>query len=135
MALNLISFNFAEINASLQVGDVMYYSESAQNIGGQAMHTVANTRRFGSVALVDRISNVVNVIFEVNPGPSIPSSSAFISFVKDNKINTSSLVGYFASVTFKNNDDQSSIGQDTDAFGKKEIELFSIGASVALSSK
>ena len=53
---------------------------------------------------------------------SPPPLGAFISFAKDKRINTSSLLGYYASVKFVND--------STD-----KIELFSIGSNISESSK
>ena len=51
-----------------------------------------------------------------------PGPDDFISFVKEKKVNTTSLLGYYANVKFVN-----------DSTGK--IELFSVGAGVTESSK
>ncbi len=52
----------------------------------------------------------------------ITDPKSFIMFSKDNKVNLSSILGYYASVTFKND-------------SKEKAELFNIGASVFESSK
>ena len=48
--------------------------------------------------------------------------NAFISFAKEKKVNTSSLLGYYADVKFIND-------------STKKAELFSVGSEVAESSK
>jgi hypothetical protein len=47
---------------------------------------------------------------------------SFIMFSKDNKVNLSSVLGYYASTTFKNN-------------SREKAELFNVGADVFISSK
>ena len=55
---------------------------------------------------------------EVSP----PSDGDYISFAKDKRVNTSSLLGYYASVKFVND-------------SKGKVELFSIGSEIQESSK
>ena len=52
----------------------------------------------------------------------ITDPKSFIMFSKDNKVNLSSMLGYYASVTFKND-------------SKEKAELFSVGSEVSESSK
>ena len=54
--------------------------------------------------------------------PEICVDGSFIMFSKDNKVNLSSALGYYASVTFKNN-------------STEKAELFNVGADVFESSK
>jgi len=55
-------------------------------------------------------------------GSEICTQGSFIMFSKDNKVNLSSVLGYYASVTLKNN-------------SQEKIELFNVGADVFESSK
>ena len=52
----------------------------------------------------------------------IPTMADFIMFGKDNSVNTTSLIGYYADVHFVNN-------------STKKAELFSVGSEIAESSK
>lgn len=54
--------------------------------------------------------------------PEICTQGSFIMFSKDNKVNTSSMLGYYASAEFRNNSPTAS-------------EIFDVGADVFLSSK
>ena len=53
---------------------------------------------------------------------SPPSDGDYISFAKDKRVNTSSLLGYYASVKFVND-------------SRDKVELFSIGSEIQESSK
>ena len=61
---------------------------------------------------------------DVGSGPVLlsPSVGSFISFAKDKKANTSSLLGYYMSVNFVND-------------SKEKAELFSVGSEIVESSK
>jgi len=58
----------------------------------------------------------------VDPTVTCTGQGSFIMFSKDNKVNLSSALGYYASVTFKNN-------------STEKAELFNVGADVFESSK
>jgi len=52
----------------------------------------------------------------------LPPNTSFIFFVKDNRVNTVSLLGYFAKIQFKND-------------SKEKAELFTVSAEISESSK
>ena len=56
------------------------------------------------------------------PGPTNCTTGSFIMFSKDNKVNLSSVLGYYASATFRND-------------STEKAELFNVGADVFESSK
>ena len=62
------------------------------------------------------------VIFTLGIGANKWVTFPEISFAKDKTVNTSSLLGYYASVKFVNN-------------SQEKIELFSIGSEIQESSK
>ena len=62
------------------------------------------------------------IIADALPSTALPTINDFIFFSKDNKANLSSMLGYFASVEFKNN-------------STTEGELFSVGCDIFESSK
>ena len=128
MAVINLQLTFDNINVSAQVGDIVYYSYSGQLIGGFDQTDLANTRRLGPI--IEIFGNTITVQYDNDPD-GIPNSGdeivstpmgSFISFVKDKKANTSSLLGYYMSVNLINN-------------SKDKIELFSIGSQVSESSK
>jgi len=99
----ILSFN-GSINVSLQVGDVVY-SQFNQVV-----------TKAGIVTFIKNNSITID-----NSG-TIPNTSDFALFAKNDVVNTSSLLGYYADVKFENN-------------STNKIELFSIGSEVSESSK
>ena len=125
MAIVNITLNFPNINISVQVGDIIYYTPFNGNPqGGFNQAGLANTVMLGPIinitTLADGTTDVLVKYDDTTTSP--PSLGDFISFVKDKKVNTSSLLGYYASINFVNN--------STD-----KIELFSVGSEVVESSK
>ena len=125
MPIQSIILNFPNINISAQVGDIIYYTPFSGNPqGGFNQAGLVNTIMLGPITnITTHTDGTINIW--VNYDDSItaePSQGDFISFVKDKKVNTSSLLGYYASINFVNN--------STD-----KIELFSVGSEVTESSK
>jgi hypothetical protein len=58
----------------------------------------------------------------INDGGTAPNPKDYIMFVKNQAVNTSSLLGYYADVKFENN-------------AMEKVEMFSVGSEVAESSK
>ena len=123
-----IQLTFDNMNTSLQVGDNAYYSHSGVNTGGFDNTALANTNLIGPVI------GIMNNVFAIPPLPGwtitvnhnsnapAPAFGSYISFAKDKKVNTSSLLGYYASVNFVNN-------------STNKVELFSVGSEISESSK
>tara|TARA_R100001463_G_C3501116_1_gene219051 strand:+ start:700 stop:1035 length:336 start_codon:yes stop_codon:yes gene_type:complete len=111
MDITNIDLNIAQLNASLQIGDLAYTSNiTAANVLEQPPVYIGK--------IVDINSSGVSVY-----GPAgVAEAGQFLSFSKDNTVNESSLKGYYASVTFKND-------------SNKYAELFAVGSEVAPSSK
>ncbi len=124
MAIQNTILNFPNINISAQVGDIIYYTTNSNSQGGFNQAGLANTILLGPIISITTLADeTVDITVEYdNALTSPPSQGDFISFVKDKRINTSSLLGYYASVNFVNN--------STD-----KIELFSVGSEVVESSK
>ena len=116
--------NFPNVNISAQVGDIIYYTTNGGSQGGFNQAGLANTIMLGPIISITTLGDeTVDITVEYdNLLTSPPTQGDFISFVKDKRINTSSLLGYYASVNFVNN--------STD-----KIELFSVGSDVVESSK
>jgi len=128
MALQNATLTFNNpVNASLQIGDIVYYSTITSS-GGFATVLPSNTVEFGVVSVISTNGLTVNVIYEddadgdgvVDVSP--PGINDYISFAKDKQVNSSSLVGYYAEAKFINN-------------SKEKAELFSVGSEVSESSK
>jgi len=115
-----VTLTFNNVNTSAQVGDVVYYTPPPPtSTGGFNNAPLVGTQLLGPIVAI----NGGNIVVEYNsPAQSPPPQGSFISFVKDKRVNTSSLLGYYAEVKFINN--------STD-----KAELFSIGSEVSQSSK
>jgi len=125
-----IDFFFDEINISAQVGDILHYSHSGINSAGFDHTALQNTVVVGPI---------INIVY-LNPGwkvtadhiampPAVVAGplptglgGEYISFSKDKRENTSSLVGYYISANFVNN-------------SRDKVELFSVGSEISESSK
>lgn len=114
----IFNLEFDYINTSAQVGDAVYYTSNGIVSGGFDAAPLASTTRLGYM------SNIQNNIIEVDStyATNPMQNGDYVSFAKEKKINTSSLVGYYASVKLVNN--------STD-----KAELFSIGSEISESSK
>ena len=112
------------VNTSLQIGDTIYYQNASNTttLGGFDTINPNEIVKFGQVTEIT--SNTVTIDETVFGGGNIPDPThgAFILFVKNQVINTSSLLGYYADVKFENN-------------SKTKVELFSVGSEISESSK
>ena len=125
MAIVSTILNFESINISAQVGDIIYYTPfTGVSQGGFNQAGLANTIMLGPIISITTLGDgTIDVLVKYDDTiTSPPSLGDFISFVKDKKVNTTSLLGYYASINFVNN--------STD-----KIELFSVGSEVVESSK
>ena len=120
MPIVQISLTFSDLNASVQVGDSVFYSQNMWNYGGQETVTVSSTTRLGEI--VNITGNTIKVNYD-DQFISPPPPNSFISFAKNKEVNTTDLVGYYAEVKFVNNDNS------------KNIEMFSVGSNISISSK
>tara|TARA_R110000824_G_scaffold257459_1_gene446413 strand:- start:15 stop:362 length:348 start_codon:yes stop_codon:yes gene_type:complete len=115
MACNL-TLTFPLLNYSLQVGDTAYYT----NYSASGGFTVGNAN-LTELGPVQNISGNIICILMPN-GVVPPTTQSFIFFSKDNKVNLSSILGYYGEVEFKNN-------------SLKKAELFATSCEIAESSK
>jgi hypothetical protein len=130
-----ISFNHT-INVSVQVGDSAYYTftppfpgQTVGQSGNWASTTTpheTNTRE--SIRLIGPIISITSTSIVCDMPSNLaaqygpPTTSDFIMFSKDNKVNLSSLLGYYCLAKLRNDSVDPS-------------ELFSIGADFVESSK
>ena len=120
MAIVQTQFNFDSINVSAQVGDIVYVTSNGNQLGGFDESSLSTTSMLGPII---SIANNAIVVRYDNSDMTFPLAMGnFISFAKDKRVNTSSLLGYYASVNFVNN-------------SRGKIELFSVGSDVSESSK
>tara|TARA_R100001460_G_scaffold5247_4_gene14706 strand:- start:145 stop:5946 length:5802 start_codon:yes stop_codon:yes gene_type:complete len=120
---NVLEFDNA-INSSLQVGDMIYYQNSNPSIDNslEPNQIVA----LGVVIEITEYTITVNksvfFVFPTTGIPVNPFADMFILFAKNNTVNSSSLLGYYADIKFENN-------------SYEKAELFSVGTEVTESSK
>jgi hypothetical protein len=127
-----ITFNHA-LNDSLQEGDSVYYCPN-QSLGG--FDTVDNINlpftgivRIGNCTLINQDTNTITILVDATIPLSAQQSIAngigigdFVMFSKNTEVNLSSLLGYYAEVTFSNNSPDKS-------------ELFAVSTEFSESSK
>ena len=110
---------------SLQIGDTAYYSNVTSTAG---INTSSSFTKIGLIKGINNTKSLDNgtetttLTCEIDEATVVPTTSDFIFFSKDNKVNLTSLLGYYASVKFKNN-------------STSKAEMFSIGCEIAESSK
>lgn len=135
MTTNLV-FNNMPINTSVEVGDLVFFSGTITSIGsGNSMIDTTDTSGTSQTNLLGKITNInlspvlldttLTNSFSITvqgDNMSPPVQGSYIFFAKNNIINTSSIKGYYNSVTFKND---STI----------EAELFSTACEIVESSK
>jgi len=145
----LIQLQFPNpLNTSVQIGDVAYFT-NPWDVGGPHPVTGATPTAWASTMTphktaeqqdIIKIGEIIDIYIWDGTMSGITCDmdsilynayfaqirithpKSFIMFSKDNKVNLSSIAGYYASVTFKND--------STD-----KAELFNVGASVFESSK
>lgn len=130
--MGTITISFSHpINISVQEGDMAYYANVSHSqpmmgpsISGSHNHSAyADIIQIGLIDTIDRTTNTITCAWNPNPaGAPLPTADKFIMFSKDNKANLSSLLGYFATVEFRNN-------------STNKAELFSVGTDIFESSK
>jgi len=106
-----------EIQASVQVGDIVLYGPTPSSAGDivylGACLTISSDRK---TMTVDYAASTAL------PIAAALTNASFILFSKDKYVNPSGALGYYAKVSFKNN-------------STEEAELFSVNAGVFESSK
>ena len=123
-----LSLTFPDpLNISLQIGDIAYYVATntkggfltTQQSGSTDEETIV---KIGAVSAINQSTNTITIGTNTLQSNQLPTTSSYIFFSKDNEVNLSSILGYYASVTLKNN-------------STTEAELFSVACNVGESSK
>ena len=114
------------LNVSIQEGDTVY---AAKIVSGQSgtNHPGSGSIDTKPVAIGKVASNGINqstgtVTIETAGFNAGPSGNSYIMFSKDNRVNTSGIIGYFAECELKN-------------YSTKAAEIFVVGADYVESSK
>ena len=123
MPIQNATLNFHTVNVSAQVGDIVYKTRTGI-MGGFNLGGLDLTKMLGPILDITlMLDGTTNILIQYNSDiVNLPTQDHFISFAKDKRVNTTSLLGYYASVNFVNN-------------SSTKIELFSIGSEVSESSK
>jgi hypothetical protein len=107
------------VNASVEVGDTIYFSDPA-SVGG---FDVGNsTNEVGTIVSIDDQAGITYIVCNYDESSNIPTDSSFIFFSKNKEIHQGSLKGYYANFKFVNN-------------STKKAELYSSSCEVTESSK
>ena len=108
---------------SLQVGDTAYYINTGES-GGFITANQSNLTEIGEIINItaSSVNNTTTLTCNILETTTPPTITDFILFAKDNRVNISSLVGYYGAVKFKND---STI----------KAEMFSTSCEVSESSK
>ena len=112
--INISNNNF--LNPSLQSGDHTFY-QNTTTVSTSGVQTADDPIYIGIITRVG--TNFINV--ETNISPSL--IAGFLMFSKDKRINNSSLKGYYAQVTLRNDDSEHA------------SELFALNSEAVESSK
>ena len=117
---------------SLQVGDIAFYvspnplpsanTSGFTNTDGNSPVKMGEITSINNTTSLDDGTETTSLVCNIDDSTEAPSTSDFIFFSKDNKVNLTSLLGYYASVKFKNN-------------STSEAEMFSTACEINESSK
>ena len=119
MAILQTQLDFDSINVSAQIGDIVYHTLPDNFTGGFDSSTLDNTQKLGPI--VEITNNSITWEYDSSIA-SPPQTGAFISFAKDKRVNTASLLGYYAEVKLSNN-------------STEKAELFALNSEITASSK
>ena len=128
MPIHQLTFTFAieSLNTSLQVGDIIYFVPTTSPpaiIPTYDVGSLSNVQEYGVLIAITEIPGIVGFTLNVDTNfTSVPTTMGFFMFAKEKKVNTTSLLGYYADIQFVNN-------------SKEKAELFSVGSEVTESSK
>lgn len=102
------------LNVSAQIGDVAYFVDSSNTYQGDTVNKI------GVIIAINQADN--SITCNIPSNEPRPTENSFILFSKDNTNNMGSVLGYYATVQFRND--------STDY-----AEIFSVGSQVFESSK
>ena len=99
-------FKGEEINTSLQIGDTLHYCSTLLDDSFDVNN--GDIRTIGTVSNIKLGDGIVSVQCNLVPGNQVPNISQFIMFSKDNKVNMSTPIGYYARAKFVNDSTEKS---------------------------
>jgi len=125
MAIIILPFNTDPQLTGAMVGDSVYYIDSTNLTGasGESGGTNSSINNVIHIGTISGFSGSWNIVVDTaSLGFTMPTSSDYVFFTKNNNHNMASVLGYYAQVKFTND-------------STVAAELFSIGMEVAESSK
>tara|TARA_Y100000593_G_scaffold2836_1_gene5710 strand:- start:1850 stop:2254 length:405 start_codon:yes stop_codon:yes gene_type:complete len=123
------------INVSCQTGDIAYYINAGNTVGGFQVNPI--TEDITEIGIIKQIchgtinngvcsenenSLLVEILCEININTALPTFNDFILFAKDRSVNESSILGYYSEMVFENN-------------SRSNAELFAAAAGISENSK
>ena len=120
--------NITNLNVSLQIGDLIYASETGVQTGAEDLQSTGNFNGVGAngiVGILVDINNLSGGVIELIVDNSaytgsVPANS-FIMFSKHNQ-SMGDVIGYYAKARFVN-------------YSTEKAEIFSVGSEVIINSK
>ena len=120
--------NITNLNVSLQIGDLIYASETGVQTGAEDLQSTGNFNGVGAngiVGILVDINNLSGGVIELIVDNSaytgsVPANS-FIMFSKHNQ-SMGDVIGYYAKARFVN-------------YSREKAEIFSVGSEVIINSK
>ena len=125
-----ITLKFTHLNSSAQVRDAMYYTNPV-GVGAFNTSDLESIKQLGIIKSITKDTGLSSsryvVVVDHQPilGHSqvgLDVNDSFFMFSKNNEVNSTSLLGYYAKVNFVNN-------------STEKAELFSVGSEISESSK
>ena len=110
------------LNSSVQIGDIAY-SVPTNGLDIFDFSQASNIVELGPIETITiGPPSIITINYAAAQPPSSNGQMRFIMFSKDNAVNMSSILGYYAEVKLVNK-------------SRKKIEIFSIGSQMDVSSK
>ena len=120
---NTSAISFFTVGGSTSVFNVNNEGSSGQSLQRLGiLQVINNTTSLDDGTETTTLSISVQSTFNITAPTHLPPNKSFIFFIKDNRVNSVSLLGYFAKIQFKND-------------SKKKAELFTVSAEISESSK
>ena len=111
------------LNCSVSAGDTVFYTPVSQG-GGFNTSTTSTMQELGTVVSISNQYLQPQLVIKNDTMSTSPAvtPATFIAFRKNNKVNLTSLKGYYAETKFENN-------------SKEKAELFTVTSDFSVSSR
>jgi hypothetical protein len=112
---------------SLQIGDTAFYASTSSSGGFNTtsstdMEKIGKITNINNTTSLDDGTETTTLTCDIATTTPIPTTTDFIFFSKENKVNSTSLLGYYAKMKFKND-------------STSKAEMFSVASEIIESSK